>query len=84
NKVNMGMGSAFFYENEGVAIGDLYPYEDCHDIVIFKTNELFYGLFPEGTMMKSMRGIKIDSNNVKTEGCFNLDVISDMQTPFVR
>lgn len=84
NKVNMGMGSAFFYENEGVAIGDLYPYEDCHNIVIFKTNELFYGLFPEGTMMKSMRGIKIDSNNVKTEGCFNLDVVSDMQTPFVR
>lgn len=83
NKVDGRIGSSFFYEREGIAIGDLYYFEDCQDIVIFKTNELFYGLFPKGTQMRSMRGIKIDSNNVKTKGSFDLVIDSNMRTPFV-
>lgn len=82
NKVD-GIGRSFFYEREGVAIGDLYSFEDCQDIVISKTNELYYGLFPKGTQMRSMRGIKIDSHNVKTKGSFDLNIDSDWRTPFV-
>lgn len=82
-KVDGGIGRSFFYEREGIAIGDLYSFEDCHDIVISKTNELYYGLFPKGTQMRSMRGIKIDCHNVKTSGSFDLDIDSDWKTPFV-
>lgn len=84
NKVDGGIGRSFFYDNEGVAIGDLYSFENCQDIVIFKTNELYYGLFPKGTQMRSMHGIKIDCHNVKTSGSFELEIDSDWETPFVR
>ncbi|KWW27367.1 MAG: hypothetical protein AUK63_2301 [bacterium P3] len=83
NKVDGGIGKSFFYEREGIAIGDLYSFEDCQDIVISKTNELYYGLFPKGTQMRSMRGIKIDCHNIKTKGTFNLPIDSDWKTPFV-
>lgn len=78
-----GIGRSFFYEREGIAIGDLYSFEDCHDIVIFKTNELYYGLFPKGSQMRSVRGIKIDCQNLITKGNFDLNIDSNWKTPFV-
>ena len=83
HKVVGGIGRSFFYNREGIAIGDLYSFEDCHDIIISKTNELYYGLFPKGTQMRSMHGIKIDCHNVKTSGSFDLKIDSDWKTPFV-
>lgn len=83
NNIDGRIGTAFFYGDEGIVIGDVYPFEECLDIVIFKTNELYYGRFPKGSMMKKVNGIKIDCHNIRTEGMFKLDIISNMSTPFV-